>query len=574
MKKYQLALAAAIAEHVGVAAQDLLPSFGVPPKAEQGDISFGAFAIARAAKKDPRAVAAELAQKSFAPRWVERCTAAGPYVNFFLDRGEFAQDVLRDVAAAGSDFGKGRNGAGRTIVVDYSSPNIAKQLAVHHLRSTMIGNALVHLHRALGYQVVGVNHLGDWGTSFGKLLTAWARFGGSLEQKPLAEHPQPIELLNDLYVRFHEKAKADSTLEDEARRWFHRLEQGDTVARDRWKQIRDASWQHFERIYRRLGVSFEEVIGESFFEDRMPAVIAELERLELLEESDEAQVVALPGTELPPALIRKKDGATLYATRDLAAAEYRWERWHFDKCLYVVDAGQALHFRQLFGVLRRMGKPYVDRLQHVDFGILRLPVDGSWVRGKTREGQVVLLEHVLDRARDLAREKILEKNPELKEIDEAAEAVGMAAVIFADLKARRTRDVNFDLEQITSFEGETGAYLQYTHVRFCGILRNYSGATSAASQGRHLATPEETALLKEIASFPAAIERAAVEAEPSILSQYLLGVASLFNNFYAAHRVLAEDPAVAADRVTLVRALRTVVANGLAILGIRPLERM
>ena len=405
-------------------------------------------------------------------------------------------------------------------------------------------------------------------------LYSRSHFGDVLPEGSLTELDDPISVLNDLYIRFNREAETHPELEAEARDWFRRLEAGDPVARDRWTRIRAASLHRFDGLYERLGVRFEEVIGESFFEDRMQPILDELEDKGLLQESDDARVVFLEEWDMPPMLLTKTDGATLYSTRDLAAAEFRWQSWHFESCMYVVDAGQSLHFRQLFQVLRLLGREYADRMEHLEFGILRLPVDGRWARGKSRKGQVVLLEDVLDRARDLAREQILAKNPELENIDEIAEAIGIASVVFSDMKAKRNKDVNFDLQQITSFEGETGAYLQYTHARFCGIERKYAGDLTATADYGLLTTPEELALLKQMAGYPAMVERAAAEREPSIISQYLLGLGSLFNTYYEAHKINVPEANLARTRVALVQALRTVLANGLAILGIRPLERM
>lgn len=570
-------LATRVAAHAGAEAAEIARLVTVPPQPELGDFCLPCFTLARSLGRSPAAIATELASLSWQELpWVAYATATGPYLNWKLSVPEYARVVLAAVERAGEQFGTSTMGRGQSVVVDYSSPNIAKQLAVHHLRSTMLGHALVNLFRACGYEVIGVNHLGDWGTSFGQLMTGWDLFAEEegLNRVPLERQDDPIGLLTRLYTRFHESARAQPDLEERARDWFRRLEAGDTEARRRWQAIRDVSLSRFERVYQRLGVRFEEVIGESFFEDRMAPVIEELQRKGLLEESDAALVVRLDEPELPPMLIRKTDGSTLYGTRDLAAADYRWQRWHFARCLYVVDAGQRLHFRQMFGVLKRLGREYADRLEHTEFGVMRLSVEGQWVKGRTRHGKVVLLEDVLDAARDAALEAMRAKGGGLDDPERVAEAVGIAAVVFADLKARRIKDVNFDLEQMTSFEGETGPYLQYTHVRFCGILRNAKPAAQAAADGSRLDKPEELALLREIARLREVLERAAVEAEPSILSQYLLGLASCFNTYYAQHRVLSEDVDLTAHRLRLVDALRVVLARGLRILGIEPLEQM
>ena len=400
MRRFTEEIAAAIAKQMDVPAAELLPAFAAPPKPEMGDLSLPCFPLAKRLKKAPPAIAAELAELDFGISWVASVESLGPYLNFRFDPSKFAVEVLGDVARAGACYGSSDIGAGKTIVIDYSSPNIAKHLAVHHLRSTMIGNAIVRLARACGYKVVGVNHLGDWGTSFGQLATGWELYGAEvgLDKKALADLDDPIGALNEVYTRFHNEAENDPGLKDAARDWFRRLEEGDVQARERWQQIRDASWARFLKIYARLGVEFDEVIGESFFEDHIPAVVKELEEKGLLEESDEAQVVRMEDPNLPPMLVRKKDGSTLYGTRDLAAAQYRWDQWQFERCLYVVDAGQGLHFRQLFELFGKTGKEWADRMEHIDFGVMRLPVDGKWVKGRTRKGKVVLLEDVLDEA--------------------------------------------------------------------------------------------------------------------------------------------------------------------------------
>lgn len=575
MRSFQRRIARAVGAAVGQDPELLVPHFSTPPDRELGDLALPCFPLAKALRSDPRSIAERIAATDLDIDWVAEANAAGPYVNFRFDRSAFACEALREVREDGDRFGRSDSGAGRTIVIDSSSPNIAKHLAVHHLRSTMLGQAMGNIFRKAGYTVVGINHLGDWGTSFGKLLSALEHFGAEegLDREPLREREDPIATLNSLYTRFHTEAEQRPELLDDAREWFRRLEDGDPVARDRWQEIRDLSLARFQRLYDRLGVTFDEVIGESFFEDKMPAVIEELESSGLLEESDDAQVVRV-GDDVPPFLVRKKDGTTLYGTRDLAAVEYRWNTWHFDRCLYVVDAGQGLHFRQLFSVAEQLGREYADRLEHTAFGVMRMPVDGGWAKGRTRDGRVVLLEEVLDRAVELARSVVLAKNPDIDDADAVAEAVGIGAVVFSDMKARRIKDVNFDLEKILSFDGETGPYLQYTHVRFAGILRKSGDLDVAHATGERLTTDAEMELLQEVLRFPEVVERAAIEAEPSVVGQYLLGLAARFNHYYAHHRVLEDEAALATDRLALVDLLRVTLGNGLRLLGIAPLERM
>jgi arginyl-tRNA synthetase len=578
VQTFKRELAAAIAAVADVPPETLEGLFSSPPDRSLGDLALPCFPLAKLRKTAPPQIAAELAEADLGVPWVKEVRATGPYLNFRFDRGRFSTAALAELRAAGEEYGRSETGRERTVVIDYSSPNIAKHLAVHHLRSTMLGQAMANLFRAAGYRVVGVNHLGDWGTSFGKLLCAMEHFGEAegLTARPLAERDDPIATLNSLYTRFHAEMETRPELEEEAREWFRRLETGDPLARARWREIRDLSLARFQRLYDRLGVSFDEVIGESAFEERMGTVVEELEASGLLEESEDAQVVSV-GEDVPPFLVRKKDGTTLYGTRDLAAVQQRWETWHFDRCLYVVDAGQGLHFRQLFTVVEKLGWPCADRLEHSAFGVMRMPVDGGWAKGRTRDGRVVLLEEVLDHAVECARRAMEEKGAEVDDPEATAEAVGVGAVIFSDMKARRGKDVNFDLDKIVSFEGETGPYLQYTHVRFCGILRKAAGYSVSEATGQHLDGEADLALLQEVLLFPEVVARAAEEAEPSIVGQYLLGLASSFNAYYAQHRVLDDDPAArgrTTDRLALVDRLRVTFRNGLRWLGIAPLERM
>jgi len=576
LRPYQRQIAERIAEIVDPGDLDLSSLFSVPPDSTLGDLAFPCFQLARTLKEAPPRIAERIAEAAWEFPWLAEVVAAGPYVNFLYDSGAFSRDVLARVIAAGEAFGTSDVGEGKTVVVEFSSPNIAKHLAVHHLRSTMLGQVMVNLLRASGYSVVALNHLGDWGTNFGKLLAAWERYGEEegLEDSLIETSDDPVALFNKLYVRINSEIETDPQLEETARAWFRKLEAGDPVARERWQRIRDVSWARFEKVYKRLGVSFDEVIGESFYEDKMPEIIDELAKTGLLVESEGAEVVALE-EEIPPLLIRKRDGSTLYGTRDLASAEYRWGRWQFSRALYVVDAGQGLHFRQVFGVLRRLGRSYADRLEHTEFGIMRMNVDGQWIKGRTRKGQIVLLEDVLDDATALAREVVLRKNPDLGDsIEEIAEAVGVGAVVFSDMKARRGRDVNFDLEKFLSFEGETGPYLQYTHVRFCGILRKSEIDSSDHGDGSLLVEAEEKALLLCLDRFDTVIARAALEAEPSILSQYLLDLAGEFNAYYAKHRIISDDGDLTRHRLSLIDALRVVLSRGLRILCLEPLERM
>ena len=548
-----------------------------PPTRELGDLSLPCFQLAGPLKQAPAKIASQLAAASWDFPWIEAVETAGPYLNFKLRRDQFSKLALERVEQGSDQWGSGSSGHGKRVIVEYSSPNIAKHLAVHHLRSTMLGQAMANLLRCSGHEVVTWNHLGDWGTGFGKLLACWDLFRDTdnLDDPALELREDPVSDLNALYVLYNQASESDPQLESVARDWFRKLEAGDPLAVERWQRIRSVSLDKFDAIYQRLGVHFDQTIGESHYQDAMLAIVKELEGAGILEQSDGADVVRL-SEDIPPLLVRKQDGATLYGTRDLASAVLRHQMFPFDRCLYVVDAGQGLHFRQVFGVLKRLGYRWAEHLEHAEFGVMRLQVDGAWKKGKTRGGQVVLLEAVLEQAVQLATSKVHSKNPDLAEDEVAkiAEAVGVGAVIFSDMKSARRKDVNFDLEKILSFDGETGPYLQYTHVRFCSILRKASDLNIKSGGGGRLVEADEVVLLKRVLRFPEVIARAARDAEPSHLSQYLLELAGEFNTYYAQHRVIGDDLELSSDRLALVAALKRTLGKGLELLCVTPLERM
>lgn len=577
MRHFSQQIIKSIEQFLGQSLSDCSLDLADPPNPQLGDLALACFPISKLLKSSPVEVCSRLAAENWDLDWIDEVTATGPYLNFRVNRNRFADQVMKLIDHSGEEWGTTQSGSGKTVIVEYSSPNIAKHLAVHHLRSTMLGQAMANIFDSAGYDVVRWNHLGDWGTGFGKLLAAWDHYRqvDDLDSPKLSDREDPVSDLNRLYVQFSNDAKDNPELDDLARDWFKKLESGDQVARDRWEEIRVVSMTLFEKVYSRLGVSFDKVIGESHYEEAMSGVIDQLQSSGLLEESDGAEVVQVD-EDIPPMLIRKKDGATLYGTRDLASAITRHEMVNFDRCLYVVDAGQSLHFRQVFGVLKKLGYEWADRLEHAEFGVMRLNVDGGWKKGKTRGGQVVLLHEVLDQAVQLAADTVREKNPHLDdtELNEIAEAVGMGAVIFSDMKAARRKDVNFDLDKILSFDGETGPYLQYTHVRFASILRKAQDQGLTPGDGSGLVEDEEIALLKRILRYPETIDKAARSAEPSQLSQYMLDLASDFNSYYARHRVISDDAALSGHRLALIEALKRTLGSGLSRLCIRPLERM
>jgi arginyl-tRNA synthetase len=528
----------------------------VPPDHAAGDYAVGCFPAGKALKKAPAAVAAEVVA-GFKPAGpFTAAVAAGPFVNLTVDRAYLAGHVL-GAPAADPDSGKGR-----TVVIDFSSPNIAKHLAFHHIRSTMIGNALARLHRACGWTVVGVNHLGDWGTTFGMLLVAWEKWAAK-DEKPT------VDRLNELYVRFRAEAKGDKSLDDAARSRFAALERGDPAARALWQEFRRVSLEEFQAIYDLLGVRFDLVMGESEFEEYLDPAIEMLKAKGLVTVSDGAEVVDLEPDGMPPCLLRKQDGATLYATRDIAAALWRFEHHSFDRALYVVDKGQSLHFRQWIRVLEKAGFPFAKHVEHVSFGQVRF----GGVKTGTRTGNVLRLREVLEEAADAIRARIEEKNPDLPGKETVARQVGVGAIVFADLSVQREKDVEFDWDRMLSFEGDTGPYVQYAHARTASILRR-APADLPAADPRLLVLAEEAAVLKLLADFPDRVEKAVEDAEPYHVAAWLLDLCAAFSKWYdlgnrdPALKVLCEDRAVAAARLSLVRAVETTLARGLFLLGL------
>lgn len=536
-----------------------------PPNPAMGDIAFPCFQLAKALRKAPPMIAAELAEKISGDP-LRESTAVGPYVNFFLDQAAVAKQVIGTILAQGSTYGDSHIGQGRKVPIDLSSPNIAKPFSMGHLRSTVIGNAIANIMEKQGYQPVRINHLGDWGTQFGKLIVAYRLWGDEAKVKA-----EPIKELLTLYVRFHDEAKDNPSLEDQGREWFKKLEDGDEEALHLWKWFRDESLKEFMKIYDLMNVSFDSTNGEAFYNDKMDRVVTLLEEKGLLTESDGALVVSLDEYDMPPSLIKKSDGATLYATRDLAAALYRHESYDFAKAVYVVGNEQRLHFQQLYKVLEKMGYAWARDMHHVPFGMMLK--DGK--KMSTRKGKVVLLEEVLSQAIADVQKVIEEKNPSLANKEEVARQVGVGAVIFHDLKNYRLNDINFSLEEMLTFEGETGPYVQYTHARACSLLRrgNFQPASAALAEGA-LDSKEAWAVITLLNGFPEVIERAADNFDPSQIGKYVIDLAQSFNKFYANVRILAEEEDIKASRLQLVAAVVAVLKEGLRLLGLAAPEEM
>ncbi|MCP4448345.1 MAG: arginine--tRNA ligase [Myxococcales bacterium] len=537
---------------------------GTPPNPKMGDLAVGCFPAAKALKAAPPALAAKVVESFEATEMLVSATAAGPFVNFTVNTEALFMHLAKSALGDEELIAKSP-GEGKSICVDFSSPNISKQLAYHHIRSTVIGHALVNLYRALGYRVVGINHLGDWGTTHGMLLAAYHRW-------PPAE-PLTIKTLNGLYVKFREAMKEDEGLGDEGRAWFAKLENGDEEARKLWQHFKDVSWAEFETVYEMLGIKFDEVRGESAYVDDMPGVIEMLDKKGLSSVSEGALVVMLEEEGMPPLLLRKQDGATLYGTRDLAAAMYRWNEYAFERSLYVVDRGQSLHFKQLFRTLEKAGYEWSAKCSHVPFGLVR--VGGK--KTTTRGGNVVLLKEVFAEATERASAKISENNPEweAKRVADTANTVGIGAIVFANIMSQRDKDVDFDWDDILSTSGDSGVYVQYGHARCCRTLEK-AGIEDLDSDVDFalLTQPQERTLGLALSQLGDVVAKAADHNDPHLLSRYLLDVVSDFSTWYTqgnqdkALRVLCEDEAMKRARLSLVAMTKAVLKEGLGILGI------
>ncbi|MGG4490514.1 arginine--tRNA ligase [Metabacillus idriensis] len=526
------------------------------PKARQfGDYSLPCFTLASIYNKNPIHIAGLLAE-TIEDEFITSAAAAGPYVNFYLNRESISKECLKKKVHYEVPEQT------KVLTIDFSSPNIAKPFSMGHLRSTVIGQAIANLGEKCGYNVVRINHIGDWGTQFGKLIAAYKRWGN--EQ---AVMKRPIQELFKLYVKFHDEASVSPDLNEEGRSWFKRLEDGDTDALVLWQWFRKASLADFERVYQLLGVQFDAYNGEAFYNSQLSGISAMLEKKGLLEQSEGAKVVSLDKDNLPPCLIRKKDGATLYATRDLAAALYRKEIYQFDKSLYVVGMEQSIHFKQVFAVLKKMGCSWHQDLHHIPFGFILK--DGK--KMSTRKGKVVLLDEVIRETISAAKVNIDVKNPQLENKEEVARAVGVGAIIFHDLKNERTNNIEFSLDEMLKFEGETGPYVQYTHARACSLLRKSSGIKSENAMA--LTDDYSWEVQKLLVQYELVIQSAFEKYDPSILAKYLLQVCRAFNSYYAKVKILEENQSLT-SRLLLVRSVCSTLKDGLTILGIQAPEKM
>ncbi|TVR13756.1 MAG: arginine--tRNA ligase [Planctomycetota bacterium] len=555
-----------------------------PPSRPAGDLALPCFVLAKAKQVAPPQLAQDLVAVVEELPGVS-ASAAGPFLNIDLAPEMVAEAVFTALLDDPVQALRSDQGAGKRVCIDYSSPNIAKHLAFHHIRSTMIGNALARCYRAAGWDTVRINFLGDWGTAFGRLIAGWQREGLCVEDLQAAD--DAVTFLNTLYVRISQAAKEDPSVAEEARAWSRRLEEGDARARELWQLFKEASLKEFRKVYDLLGVEFDSWKGEAYYEDKMQPVVDELQDQGLLTEDQGALVVDLTAQGLKkPCLIRRADGGSLYATRDLAACDDRFADYAFDRSLYVVDLGQALHFKEWFAVAQCLQRPYVDRLRHIGFGVVLMwnEEEKSWAKTATRNGVPMLLVDVLEEAIRRARAIVDEKNPELDEDERqtVAQSVGIGAVVFNDLKSGRRGDVKFHFDDALSMQGETGPYLQYAHARLCSIERRFAAtyADPPSADPQLLQRSDEKTVLLHLARLSGALLRVVQEDEPSALAQALLAMAAAVSTWLSAGnqdhsaRVVCDDPARAAARVALVRMARVALGEGLYVLGLQAPQRM
>jgi len=564
-------------------ARFILEQLEKPKDPSMGRFAFPVFRYAKLLGAKPPDIAAKAAAETnrlLGDSAVGTAEAVSGFINVRVDASALASQTLDHVLSLQSHYGDSDLGQSRKYLIEYCSANIAKPYGVGHLRSTIIGNSLRRVYKKLGFDVVGINYLGDWGTQFGKMIVAYRLWGEKLDLEKDA-----VNQLLDLYVRFHEEAKKDPTLDDEARLAFKKLEDGDPDAVQLWERFKSISLAEFDRIHGILGVEFDVITGEAFLNDKMEPLIERLQRAGLTEVSKGALIVPLDDPNLPPCMLKKSDGATLYATRDLAGLVYRWETYRFHESLYVVATSQSDHFKQAFKVITMLeeaenapeAERMTGRVKHIDFGWVMFAGETM----STRRGNIIFLEDVIDRAVALVREKILEKNPSLEDIDATAHKIGVGAVIFSQFSVRRQKDVNFVWDEVLSFEGETGPYLQYTHARLCSLLRNYGQDVTSKIDATLLDKIEERRVIELLADFPEIVEDAAHTYDPHVIAAYLLRLSTAFNKFYQRKdgtgridKIISDDAALSAARMAVVKSVQTVLGEGLHLLGMEAPEAM
>ena len=535
----------------------------IPPKPELGDYAFPCFQLAKEMRKAPQMIAQELSEKIGTQDFLSEVKTQGAYLNFYVVKEQYIKQIIE--AASVSNYGSSSEGEGKTICIDYSSPNVAKNFHVGHLRTTIIGNSLYKIFSKLGYKVERINHLGDWGTQFGKLIVAYKNWG----DKEAIEKNGVMELMN-IYVKFHEEAEKDDTLNDQAREWFAKMEQGNEEALEIWQWFKDISLIEYKRIYKLLGIDFDSYNGESFYRDKTQNVVDKLEEKNLLVESEGAKIVPLDEYDMAPCLIMKKDGSSIYATRDLAAIIYRNDTYHFDKCIYVTGQEQKLHFAQVFKVIELLGYDCAKDLVHVPYGLVSL----GGAKLATRSGNIIFAEDILHQSIDKVLEVMNEKNPDLEDKEEIAKIVGVGAIIFNDLFNQRIKDVAFNWDKILNFDGETGPYVQYTYARCASVLRKANMEVTDEIDYSLISDEQSMNLLKEISRFGEVVKDAADKMEPFIITRYAVSIAQLFNRFYHENKINVEDEALKKARLKVVDITKYVIKEALSLLGIDCPERM
>lgn len=556
----------------GLTEDEIKSMIEIPQDQSMGDYAFPCFRLAKTMRKAPNLIAAELAEKLQGEQLFSEVSPVNAYVNMFVSREEMMKSTVSEVLEEKENFGRSDIGGKKKVIVEFSSPNIAKPFHIGHIRSTVIGNSLSKIYDALGYDVFKINHLGDYGTQFGKMICAYRRWGNREDVIN-----SPIKTLLGYYTKFHVEVEEHPELEDEARAIFTKLEQGSKEEVELWQWFREESLKEFQRVYDMLGIEFDSYNGESFYSDKMPRFEKELSDKGLLQESKGAQVVDLEEYKLGTALIKKSDGSSLYITRDIAAAVYRKENYDFYKNIYVVATQQNLHFQQLFKILELMGYDWANQCVHVPFGMVRLE-EGTM---STRHGRVVFLEDVLNGAIEKTREIIEEKNPNIENIEEITSQVGIGAVVFNELSNNRIKDYTFKWDQILNFDGETGPYVQYTHARCASLLRKAGEDIVAKAQDPKnvdfaLLSKSDSAyeLTKLIYAFPGVVEQAGEKYEPSIITRHIIDIAQCFNKFYHDEHIIVDDEVEKISKIALVIATKRVIATGIGLLGMKAPERM
>lgn len=556
-----------LTEYTGLEYTAVESAIEIPPEERLGDLAFPCFPLARVLRKAPPLIAKDIAEKFEKDDIIDRCEAVGGYVNFFFHRGRFISEIVSAVSKAGEDWGKSDLGNGKTVLVEYSSPNIAKPFHIGHLFSTAVGNSLAKIYAFLGYEVQSLNHLGDWGTQFGKLICAYKKWGD-----PKKIENDPINSLLEIYVKFHKEAEKNPELEDEARGYFKKLEDGDRETTELWKYFREQSLVEFKRVYDMLGVKFDSYNGEAFYSDKMDEVVDILREKGLLVESQGAQIVDLSELNMPPCIILKSDGATIYATRDIAAALYRHRTYNFDKNIYVVGTPQALHFKQIFSVIEKAGWEWGRSCVHVGFGLVKFPGKNM----STRNGDVVFLEDVLNESIEKTKSIIEKNNPDMEDADSVARKIGIGAVLYTFLKNSREKDIIFSWDSMLDFDGESAPYCQYGYARGRSILRRAGDIDYSDADFSLTVSDEEYRLAKQLNAFADAVKDAAEKNEPFYINRYVTNLVKDFNKFYNSNPILKSDVPleVKKARLALTDAVCTVIKSALALLGIETVESM